>query len=176
MTLRETVPPSRTRRRVVAALASLAMGAVIVVACSSPDQPPLETSIGGGSSSGQAGGSSSGVVGNDSGPGVDGGVTHDGAVVDGGEHDADATTPTDSGLTQAADSSGFPTRDGGLDIDAGCGIANCSGCCDISTGQCHAAGTANNACGIGGNRCQDCTTDGGTCEALEEGGAGGVCR
>jgi hypothetical protein len=174
MTLHTPATPSRARRRVVAVLASLALGAVIVVACSSPDQPPLETSVGGGSSSGSGGGSSSGVVASDSGPGVDGGGTHDGAVVDAGEHDADATT--ESGLTQAFDAAGFPMDVKSVDIDGGCGVLNCSGCCDPSSGQCQTAGTANNACGIGGNTCLDCTTDGGTCEPLHEGGVGGVCR
>ncbi len=171
--LRALVTPSpRARRRVAAVLASLAVGSVIVVACSSPDQPPLETSVGGGSSSGPTGGSSSGVVADDSGPGADGGGLDGTVVVDGAEPDADATTPTESGLTQAFDAAGFPMDANSIDAPQ---CFACSGCCD-STGTCQ-AGTANDVCGVGNSQCQDCTVDGGSCEPVHEGGVGGgVCR
>jgi hypothetical protein len=48
----------------------------------------------------------------------------------------------------------------------GCDPSNCKGCCD-QNGTC-VPGTANNACGVGGGFCTDCSFDKGTC-------SGGLC-
>jgi hypothetical protein len=160
----------RRRRRLVAALtavASLAGGAFVAAACTSaPDQPPLDTNTGGGSS-GAVSGSSSGMAVDASGDArgsADAGV--DGTVGDAGERDADATT--ESGLTQAFDARGFPDVNS-VDVQSQCGVLTCSaGCCDLS-GACQ-VGTSNTVCGGSGNPCQDCTLeDAQTCQS-------GVCQ
>ncbi len=54
--------------------------------------------------------------------------------------------------------------DAGPPVDAGtCGPWNCQGCC-TAAGVC-VSGQGNQRCGVGGQQCVNCTTNGGTCDA-----------
>ena len=162
-------PPIRivrgsNQRRLMASFLALAATACALGSACSSTPPPLDT---GGTDAGEVGVADSGG--------------RDAAAADTGPTAEDASGgDTGAGLdaTKGAEAGGGEPVDapyGGIDVNtlpeagsfdavASCGILNCSAGCCASDGTC-ATGTADTACGYGGNACADCTAQGHACNA-----------